>query len=236
MKKPNIVFKKIYYIFLIVIFFYSVFPFLTLNFTSLKLIKPYFNNNYNHDFSIYTDNVEKNDNHYYWLIGMFNYNRGNKSTSKVIFVDLIAHSFFYPNILELLFPNDLDIAEEALQEYPKSTKMLYWVARSLEDIDRLSSQKYYKQIIALDIDEGNAWRYMGNNYEILGMLDEALATYLYACNLGDVGESSCYNAGRMLENKKQYSDALACYNKSKLDISRQRENLLIEKEANEESK
>jgi len=131
--------------------------------------------------------------------------------------ELLPCSPIYMDMLRVLAPTDATLAAQAREFYPDLVEPLYWLAESQggASAEHTENITLYEEIVTKYPDEGLAWCYLGGFYERAGDLQASLAARINCCYNGDPGSNGCYNAGRLLEGKQQYQEAIHYYRLSK---------------------
>jgi len=143
--------------------------------------------------------------------------------------ELLSCSPVYMDMIRDLAPTNAALATEAHALYPDLAGPLYWLAESKGGYAEPLNLPLYQQIVSEHPYEGLAWCYIGFLSERAGDLQAALDARINCCYNGDPGSNGCYNAGRLLEGKQQYQEAIRYYRLSKWGPSQEAANKLAEK-------
>jgi len=128
---------------------------------------------------------------------------------------LMPCSPVYMDMIRDLAPTDATLAAQARELYPDLVEPLYWLGESNGGYSAPANLPLYQQIVTEHPKEGLAWCYLGYQYESAGDLQASLEARINCCYNGDPGSNGCANAGRLLEGKQQYQEAIHYYRLSK---------------------
>jgi tetratricopeptide (TPR) repeat protein len=135
-------------------------------------------------------------------------------------------SLEYLHILTKYRPIDLQLAQQAVQMYPKSIDALEWLAFSQEYTKPNSGLASYQEVVALDRHNGAAWCQIGQIDQNLALIDQAMSAFLECCKNQDPDGKGCYGAGQMAEKGGNMEQAIQYYRLSKADDAQNRANEL----------
>jgi len=144
---------------------------------------------------------------------------------------LMPCSPLYMDMIRVLAPTDATLAAQARTLYPDLPEPLYWLAESQggASAEHTENITLYEEIVTKYPGEGLAWCYLGGFYEQAGDLQASLEARINCCYNGDPGSNGCVNAGRLLEGKQQFAEAIHYYRLSKWGPSQEAANKLAEK-------
>ncbi len=128
---------------------------------------------------------------------------------------LMTCSELYVSMLSKLYPENLELANLAVWEYPNEVTPYYWVINATDPSLREIPKGPVEKILSINPKEGLAWRYMGLIYLKEGNIPAAIDAHIQSCYNGDPGSNGCYNAGRLYEQIGDYQNAIKYYSFSK---------------------
>jgi tetratricopeptide (TPR) repeat protein len=134
---------------------------------------------------------------------------------------LMSCSNLHLRMLSRLYPDNLELADLAIQLYPDEVTPYYWLINatdpSLRDIPKNAVQK----ILSINPKDGLAWRYQGLIYLKEGNIPAAIDAHINCCNNGDPGSNGCFRAGGLLEREGRFVEAIYYYRLSKFPPSQE---------------
>ena len=134
-----------------------------------------------------------------WLVGAEAGKRGDLVGQRQIWEQSLGCSPGILSLLQIILPQDVDMALLATQKYPKNPEAWFWLGEAIAPIDNLGARQAYLHTISLAPHDGLAWGRLGRNFEYDGELEKAAQAWLNCCYDGDPGSHGCFGAGRMME-------------------------------------
>ena len=150
-----------------------------------------------------------------WLVGAGAGRRGDLVGQRHIWEQALGCSPGNLSLLQIILPQDIDMAMLATQRYPNNFKTWFWLGEALAPTDPLGARQAYLRTVALAPHDGLAWCRLGRNYEYNGELEKATEAWLNCCLNGDPGSNGCYGAGRMMERLGNPQQAIEYYRRSR---------------------
>jgi tetratricopeptide (TPR) repeat protein len=163
-----------------------------------------------------------------WFIGMAAGNRGDLSAQQDTFTRLLGCSSNYLTLMQIVLPENLELARLATQYYPENSRAWSWLGRASLLSDHFVSRQAYLRTVTLTPNDGFAWFELGWNYEQSDEFENAGRAYLKGCFNGDYNYFCCWSAGRMMEKQGDLEKAIQYYRLSKSEKSLERARQLEE--------
>lgn len=170
---------------------------------------------------IFQEQNKINSCHSNWLQHVLSISKNESSNNNSLNEKLMACSFIHMRMLSNFFPTNDSLSQLAIEIYPEYTYPYYWFAQSKDQMFSVNTKPIFEKILAIDPNDGFAWRYLGIILIQEGKIPEAIEAHINSCNYGDPGSNGCYNAGRMLEKEGEYQDAIYYYRLSKWQPSQE---------------
>jgi len=196
-----------------------------LNTYAINFTKRYLSeNNYQALYPVKTNaNVkDSTDCHYHWLefVQLVSQNKIKENTQSQI--DLIKCSYIYTHMVHSFLPNDLGLASNSVEIYPKDTFSLFWLLNASGNKLDENSKEILLKILSIDPKDAVAWQSIAVIYEKEGDISDAIIAYQKSCNFGDPGYyGPCYHSGRLFEKEGRIEEAINYYQKSKTSYAHQ---------------
>ena len=153
--------------------------------------------------------------HVKWLSWVY-YHYGNKNEDyQDLVIELLNCSRDMVNLFMLYDPNNKALSMKSVELYPDFIPALYWSYFSLTEDQYDQKRILLEKIVSIKPIDGYAWSRLGYLYEFSNSLDQSLFAFIKACDLGDVGNHGCFGAGRILEQRGAFPEAINYYKKSK---------------------
>jgi tetratricopeptide (TPR) repeat protein len=126
--------------------------------------------------------------------------------------DALSWSSARMNVLRVIAPTNVSLADLAVRTYPGNANAYFWLAEILvSKQDVQAAMQTYESGLALEGTDANAWEAVGHLYEATGDLDAAVGAYDQACHYVDHGKNGCGAAARLHMALGQYDKALESY-------------------------
>ncbi len=123
-----------------------------------------------------------------------------------------------PAALRLVYagaPQDLTLAQQAMQMYPDQAEAWFWLAElSVAGGQPEQAIQYYQRAVQLAPADALTWCRLGS---LLNSRDpsQSRQAYIQCCFYGDPGSNGCYNAGRISEQLGDFNQAIHYYRRSR---------------------
>ncbi len=161
-----------------------------------------------------------------WLHTLTLLRRTSLESARPALARLLACSPFHMQMVQRIAPKDLALARWAAALYPQERSALFWLADALTPSDPQRALELYAQITAAHPHDGLAWCRLGARQRAQGFTAEAIDSLINCCYNGDPGNHGCWNAGKLYEQKGDFTLALRFYRLSRFDRSLQDADLL----------
>ena len=150
----------------------------------------------------------------YWLRALVHHSRGDLATRDQNLADAMRCDDRLVILAHKLFPEDLGLAQLALDVAPARAESWFWLAelRSADDPDQ-AILLFYRGL-ELDPKDGLRWREFGDLLR-KDHPNAAIAAYMESCYNGDPGSNGCLQAGIVAEQLKMYDIAIQILRLSK---------------------
>ncbi len=132
----------------------------------------------------------------------------------------LMNSPIYVHMLSILYPDNLVMANYAINLYPEDVYTYYWLINASDPTLQNIPEDAVQKILSINPNDGLAWRYMGLILTREGDITSAIDAYINSCYNGDPGSNGCLNAGRLLEQEGHYEEAIYYYRLSRHDFIR----------------
>jgi tetratricopeptide (TPR) repeat protein len=157
-----------------------------------------------------------------WLVGMVAGHNGDLVSQRQAFKLVLSCTDDYLSLMQVVLPEDQELAQLSTQQYPENSKAWSWLGRASLLTDHYRSRQAYLRTVVLDPGDGFAWYELGWNYEQSSEFKLAGEAYLNGCLNGDYGYFCCWSAGRMMEKMGYLQQAIDYYRLSQWDQSLER--------------
>jgi tetratricopeptide (TPR) repeat protein len=112
----------------------------------------------------------------------------------------------YIPLVESLFPDNAELAQQAVQIFPDVAEGWFWLGGLIPE----AQIEYYRIGLSLDPDDGHHWLELG---QLLRESDPetSMQAFLEGCFHGDPGYNSCLGAGNVAKDLGEYELAIQYY-------------------------